>query len=343
MTTNSDRGAHFVQWQDGNTDNPRTITTNANANYTAYFEYDRVGTCGNDFALTWSYDNKEKILTITGNGALNDNYTYGLEAPTEMSQLVIPEGITSIGANAFSNMSSLQTIQLPASIKTIGAKAFENCIDLTSSYNYRERPCLVDETAFDGVNKFDCSLYVFPGSIEMYKIATGWKDFYYMYAIGVEETTVATNDVAVEPQDNAATVTWPTSENAATYTIRITKDGVVFCTLIFNANGQLTGIAFVPGRNGNRHAPQAVMTANGLQFTVTGLNSATHYALTLQAKDDQDTVLASYSNEFTTTGTATAVEDVQSDNVQCIKVVHDGKIFILCGNNTYTLTGQEVK
>ena len=79
---------------------------------------------------------------------------------------------------------------------------------------------------------------------------------------------------SVEPQDNAATVTWPTSENAATYTIEITKDGVVFCTLIFNGNGQLTGIAFAPGKNGNHHAPAAQMTANGLQFTVTGLNSA---------------------------------------------------------------------
>ncbi len=38
MTANSDQWSHFVRWQDGNTDNPRTITTNGNADYTAYFE-----------------------------------------------------------------------------------------------------------------------------------------------------------------------------------------------------------------------------------------------------------------------------------------------------------------
>ena len=181
----------------------------------------------------------------------------------------------------------------------------------------------------------------------MYKAASVWRDFYYTYAIGAEETTVTTNDVKVEPQDNAATVTWPTSENAATYTIEITKDGEVFCTLIFNGNGQLTGIAFAPGRNGNRHAPAAKMTANGMQFTVTGLNSATHYALTLQAKDDQDAVLASYSSEFTTTGTATAIDNTPfpsgEGRGEASKLLRNGQIFILRGDKTYRLQGQEVK
>ncbi|MBQ9418740.1 MAG: leucine-rich repeat domain-containing protein [Bacteroidales bacterium] len=33
-------GYHFLHWQDGNTDNPRSITVTANATYTAYFEAD---------------------------------------------------------------------------------------------------------------------------------------------------------------------------------------------------------------------------------------------------------------------------------------------------------------
>ena len=38
MSAQSDQWSHFVRWNDGNTDNPRTITTNGNADYTAYFE-----------------------------------------------------------------------------------------------------------------------------------------------------------------------------------------------------------------------------------------------------------------------------------------------------------------
>ena len=39
----------------------------------------------------------------------------------------------------------------------------------------------------------------------------------------------------------------------------------------------------------------------------------------------------------------TDIENVQRDNVQCTKVLRDGQIYILRGNKTYTLQGQEVK
>ena len=182
----------------------------------------------------------------------------------------------------------------------------------------------------------------------MYKAATGWRDFYYVESIGAEGTTVSSNQVSVEPTDNTATMTWPTDDNAASYTIQITKDGVVFCTLIFNGNGQLTGIAFAPGKNGSHHAPQATLTANGMQFTVTGLNSGTHYAFTLTAKDSQEAVLASYTGEFTTTGeqVPTGIGNTPfpsgEGRGEATKLLRNGQIFILRGDKVYTLQGQEL-
>ena len=343
LTVTPDYGYHFVQWSDGLKDNPRIFQITSDTTFTAEFAYDRVGTCGKDLALVWSYDPNAKVLTIGNAGSFTENMQFGVEAPNEMEELVIGNSVTAIGANAFAGIETLKKVSIGESVKTIGEQAFFNCVNLETIFNYRQTPTNAYSTAFDGVDKFECVLYVLPSSIDMYKNAAVWRDFYYTYAIGAEEATVTTNDVKVEPQNNAATVTWPTSNNAATYTIQITKDGVVFCTLVFNSNGQLTGIAFAPSRDGQAHAPQAIMTANGLQFTVTGLDSGTHYALTLQAKDSQETVLASYSNEFTTTGDAQGLEDVQSDNVQGTKVLINGQIFILRGDKTYTLQGQEVK
>ncbi len=40
LTATAANGYHFVQWQDGNTSNPRTVTVNGNATYTAFFEID---------------------------------------------------------------------------------------------------------------------------------------------------------------------------------------------------------------------------------------------------------------------------------------------------------------
>ncbi len=345
LTVTPDYGYHFTQWSDGLKDNPRIFQITSDTTFTAEFAPDRVGTCGKDLALVWSYDPANKVLTIGNAGSFTENMQFGVEAPNEMEELVIGNSVTAIGANAFAGIETLKKVSIGESVKTIGEQAFFNCVNLETIFNYRPTPTNAYSNAFDGVDKFECTLYVLPSSIDMYKAAAVWRDFYYTYTIGAEETTVTTNDVTVEPHDNAATLTWPTNDNAASYTIEITKDGVLFCTLTFNANGQLTSIAFAPGRDGTRHAPAAVMTANGLQFTVTGLNSNTQYGYNLTAKDANDQPVATYSGEFTTTGegTATGFEDVQGNNVQCTKVLHNGQIFILRADKTYTLQGQEVK
>ena len=75
------------------------------------------------------------------------------------------------------------------------------------------------------------------------------------------------------------------------YELEISKDGEVFCTLLFNENGQLTSIDF-----GNRSA------SVGFQFTVTGLDSASKYAYSMVAMDKKGNELQSYKGTFTTSG-----------------------------------------
>ena len=342
-------GYHFTQWSDGLKDNPRIAQITKDTAFTAEFAPDRVGTCGKDLALVWSYDPTNKVLTIGNAGSFTENMEFGVEAPNEMEELVIGNSVTAIGANAFAGIETLKKVSIGESVKTIGEQAFYNCVNLETIFNYRPTPTNTYSNAFDGVDKFECVLYVLPSSIDMYKNAAVWRDFYYTYAIGAEETTVTTNDVTVEPQDNAATLTWPTSNNAATYTIQITKDGVVFCTLIFNANGQLTGIAFAPSRDGQAHAPAALMTANGLQFTVTGLDSGTQYGYSVTAKDANDQTVATYSGEFTTTseGTATGIDNTPfpsgEGRGEARKLLRDGQIFILRGEKVYNAQGALVK
>ena len=350
LTVNADYGYHFTQWSDGLKDNPRIFQITKDTTFTAEFAYDRVGTCGKDLALVWSYDPNAKVLTIGNAGSFTENMQFGVEAPNEMEELVIGNSVTAIGANAFAGKETLKKVSIGESVKTIGEQAFYNCVNLETIFNYRPTPTNTYSNAFDGVDKFECALYVLSSSIDMYKNASVWRDFYYTYAIGAEETTVTTNDVTVEPQENAATLTWPTSNNVASYTIQITKDGVVFCTLIFNGNGQLTGIAFAPSRDGQAHAPAALMTANGLQFTVTGLNSNTQYGYSVTAKDSSDATITSYSGNFTTTGegVATGIEEISSSLQggawrRGRLILRDGQIFILRGDKTYTIDGRLVK
>ena len=64
-------------------------------------------------------------------------------------------------------------------------------MNLETIFNYRPTPSNAYSTAFDGVDKFECILYVLPNSIDIYKNASVWRDFYYTYAIDAEDTQVA--------------------------------------------------------------------------------------------------------------------------------------------------------
>ena len=82
------------------------------------------GTCGDN--LTWTYTNG--ILTISGSGAMTDYNTspwYGFCSSIQTVHL--PNGMTSIGNNAFSHCSGLSAVTIPNSVTSIGNSAFSEC------------------------------------------------------------------------------------------------------------------------------------------------------------------------------------------------------------------------
>ena len=155
--------------------------------------------------------------------------------------------------------------------------------------------------------------------------------------IGAEPTE--TTDIQVTPSDNSVEVVWPSLANASMYELVIKdKNSNVICTLIFNADGQLTQIAFnAPARN---NAPQQTQSA-GFSFVVTGLDSGTSYELTMISKDSNGATLQSSTISFTTTG-STSIENTMSQQ-QNAKIIQNGQILILRGDKIYTLQGQEVR
>ena len=347
------------KWSDGNTDNPRTITLTQDTILTAYFAVDKSGTCGKDNILQWSFSEDGK-LTINGKGELTANYTFGVEAPTQMKTLIIGNEVTAIGERAFYGKSTINHLVLGAQLSTIGDYAFTECKNFDDITCYAQDVPVINATTFANVgNKQYIYLYVPEDRERAYKRDTYWSEFD-VQVKGASETTTDQN-VTVTPNENSAIVTWPTDQNAATYTLQITKDGVVFCTLVFNSNGQLTGIAFAPGRNGTSHAPAATTSVAGMSFTVTGLSSASKYAFSLSVADDNNQEIVYYQGEFATTGYegevvpggepvipgggTTAIDNVNpsTQSVGTTKFFRNGHLYILRDGKTYTVQGQEVR
>ena len=89
------------------------------------------GTCGE--SLTWTLSD-DGVLTISGTGSMDD-YERTVHTPWGkqrfyIREIVIEDGITSIGAHAFDGCYNATTVSLGNNVTSIGNSAFESCESL---------------------------------------------------------------------------------------------------------------------------------------------------------------------------------------------------------------------
>ncbi len=255
------------------------------------------------------------------------------EGCSGLTSLTIPNSVTSIGERAFYYCSGLTSVILGTSVKVIEGRAFGGCTAIESITCYSMRPPTVNNGAFENLD-YSTIVYVPTDYLNYYKVHDSW-GLYDVRPIGASKTE--TTEVKVEPTATTADIVWPAVENAATYELVIKdKNGNVVCTLIFNANGQLTQIAFgAPARDNTAQAA-------GFAFTVTGLEEGTSYDLTITAKDGNGTTLDEKTIAFSTSGW-TGVDALQAGELRSRKVLRNGEVLILRGGKMYNLQGVEVK
>lgn len=111
-------------------------------------EVNEKGTCGD--SLTWEiYDSD--VLCITGTGAMAD---YDIDNPAPWSEkniryCKIGKGVTSVGASAFENCTSLEIVELEEGITSINGYAFYGCTSL-KELELPKSLKSIGENAFEG-------------------------------------------------------------------------------------------------------------------------------------------------------------------------------------------------
>ena len=150
----------------------------------------RAGTCGPD--LRW-YLTDNGVLTISGKGKMND-YSFDNRSPWykyDIKRIIIGDGVTTIGEFAFTNCSTLTSVTIPNSVTEIGEFAFNNCINITQISSEAVVPPICGPNVFADTNKSKCKLIVPKNSLDAYKQADQWKDFFLIEG----STTGITNTV----------------------------------------------------------------------------------------------------------------------------------------------------
>ena len=338
LTATPKHGYSFSHWGDGQKNNPRALLLTQDTTLSAEFIILTSGQCGDD--LYWSYDETTKTISITGFGEM---YDYTIENQPwalfreDITEVYIDNTVSSIGTSAFNKCKNLGKLSIGGAMNKIAENAFANCSRLYDIECYAVMPPASDISSFINYNAF---VTVLCDSKRFYEADMVWGNFRNLDCIGAESENMGGDDVVITPGSTDVTITWPTENNADTYTIVITKDGEVVCTLTFNSNGQLLNIAFAPGRQGNHPAQYAEQANNGYRFTVTGLEEATDYTYTITTKDASNKTINTHSGKFTTKS-ITAVENThsQSPMTNCQKLIRNGQLVILRDGVEYNAQG----
>lgn len=153
----------------------------------AMFDYDTVGPWGKPAELLGYYEdgamagmpiyryrtikqiNLPEGLTHIGNRA------FAFDASGEITNIIIPNSVVSIGEFAFCGCTNLSDITIGSDCARIGENAFGANYALQRIICYATFPPVWATNAYWG-NK-DIPVYVPLGSVDAYKSAVGWRDF----------------------------------------------------------------------------------------------------------------------------------------------------------------------
>ena len=108
---------------------------------------------------------------------------------TSLKSMTLPQGLIMLGNSdydcVFENCSNLESITLPATLQSIGGNSyyassslFKGCSALKNIIVSNPVPVALAETNFDATTYINATLRVPVGSLEAYKNADGWKNFF---------------------------------------------------------------------------------------------------------------------------------------------------------------------
>ncbi len=117
------------------------------------------GKCGKN--VRWTL--KNGVLTISGKGAMYDQEVldYSSGKSKQVKKIIIKNGVTSIGGNAFYGYKNLSSVTIPNSVKKIGWYAFSDCSKLKSI------------TIPSGVKVIEQALFAYCKNLESVKLPSG--------------------------------------------------------------------------------------------------------------------------------------------------------------------------
>ena len=165
-----------------------------------------------------------------------------------MSEITIPNSVTSIANIAFWACSGLTTVKIGNSVENIGSSAFSQCENITEIYITANTPPVLEGTSvFMPIVRSSASLYVPCNASDAYSSADGWSDITNIQERFLYELNVSSEN---EQQGTASITQQPTCSN----------NGIITAT-------PANGYRFLQWNDGNTDNPRTIVITSDSTFT----------------------------------------------------------------------------
>ena len=105
-----------------------------------------------------------------------------------ITTITIPKGVTSIGDMAFNNCGGLTSVTIPSSLTSLKSSAFRNCSSLKDVYCCSKHVPTISIGSFEEALLVNATLHVPIGSVNAYKSTEPWKKFKNIVGISSSRT-----------------------------------------------------------------------------------------------------------------------------------------------------------
>ena len=284
LTATANEGYKFIQWSDGNTDNPRVVTVTSDVTYTAEFAPIPTQHVLVD-GIYYNFDITKKEATVTYNGSedywYSQSYSGDVVIPAtvnyenvtfnvltigqyafffayEVTSVDIPEGVVRIETEAFADC-GFKEITLPTSIQSIDNHAFNYGMGIINHITLlAPTPPTVGDMAFGYTYpeyaEMTCTIHIPCGALETYLAAEGWATLNTQNGLYIKEPNpINTLTVAAaNEQQGIATIT---QANACD-----DDNAIISATPTY-------GYHFTQWSDGNTDNPRAIVVTEDVTYT----------------------------------------------------------------------------
>lgn len=160
------------------------------------------GQCGDH--VSWTFDNSTGVLIISGFGEMYGAWHYDQSDAAQIKSVIINDGVTRIGSNAFRGCVALESVSIPNSVSSIGSFAFYDCISLTG-ITLPDGLKYIDDHAFTASGLTSISI---PNSVE----SIGLNAFYgcgYLSSVKLSDNLITIGNFAFKGCKSLSNIVFP--------------------------------------------------------------------------------------------------------------------------------------